>query len=306
MNNLKNYITFVNENLNTPTIPSEDELLDVLKSDFKDHAKPNSTFPVEVKDKSGKVIKVMTFHIDVDGELNIKNDVNENKFVKGLAALCLIGGTLTSCSDRVDIKPNDTKTQISSVKDQNIGVVDFLNTDGKNVTIDEITNDMAKVAPKPIKSDTNQYKQPTMKSNIKRVEIRPDSVVVNSNTPWIGYWKFTDECRSNNHQVMIWSQVGDNPLDGIIYSGYQVGADKSDWSQYQLIDGKGYFLSAYKISSFNYDKANKRITAYISAPDVDKGATTKIEIAYNGNEMYITNWGGGRAVRVGGMGNFKW
>lgn len=253
--------------------------------------------------KSGKT---KTVTMEKNGSFKVINEINLSKTVAGIALTCSLISGMMSCTVDKDVRPNNTKTEIPSGKEQNAEPVDFLNVKGKDVSMDNITSGLAKWTPKPIKGDTNQYKQPTMKSNVKRIEVRPDSVVVNSNTPWIGYWKFTDECRVNNHQVMIWSQVGDDPLDGIIYSGYQVGPDKADWSHYQLIGGKGYFLSAYKISSFDYDKSTNHATVYMSAPDVDKGATQKLEIDFNGNQMNIINWGAGRAVRVGDMSGFKW
>jgi hypothetical protein len=258
---------------------------------------------VELKDPTGKT-KIVS--VNSDGNVTT-NEGLKDKLIIGATCFTLASG-LISCTKPKDsnLRPNDTKIEMTSGEEQNAEPVDFLNVDGETVTMDNITSGLAKWTPKPIKGDTNQYKQPTMKPNVRRIEVRPDSVVANNNTPWIGYWKFTDECRSNNQQVMIWSQVGDNPLDGIIYSGYQVGPEYADWSHYQLIGGKGYFLSAYKISSFNYDKTNNRVTVYMSAPDVDKGATRKLEIDFNGNQMNIINWGGGRAVRVGGMGDFKW
>ena len=258
---------------------------------------------VEIQEPAGDT-KIVT--VNSDGNISMNEASVKDTLIKAICVVSVLGAVSCSKPSNSDIRPNNTQTEMPSGNEQNAEPVDFLNVKGKTVSMDNITSGLAKWTPKPIKGDTNQYKQPTMKSNVKRIEVRPDSVVVNSNTPWIGYWKFTDECRTNNHQVMIWSQVGDNPLDGIIYSGYQVGDDKADWSHYQLIGGKGYFLSAYKISSFNYDKSTNRATVYMSSTEVDKGATQKLEIDFDGNGMNIINWGGGRAVRVGGMGDFKW
>ena len=285
--------------LKEASIP-ENKLMTALK---KAGIKVTDDMNVELKGPTGKT-KIVT--VNSDGKVTMDEGIKDKLVI---AATCLVlASGLVSCTKPKDseLRPNNTQTEMPSGNEQNAEPVDFLNVKGKDVTMDNIESGLAKWTPKPIKGDTNKYKQPTMKSNVKRVEVRPDSVVVNSNTPWIGYWQFTGECRDNNQQVMIWSQVGDNPLDGIIYSGYQVGPDKADWSHYQLIGGKGYFLSAYKISSFNYDKANNHATVYMSAPDVDKGATQKLEIDFDGDGMNIINWGSGRAVRVGGMGSFKW
>jgi len=260
---------------------------------------------VELKGPTGKT-KVVT--VNSNGNVTMNEAGIQDKLV--IAATCFILATgLVSCTkpNDSDIKPNNTQTELPSGDEENTESVDFLNTAGKTVTINNILG-LGKYTPKPktSKTDTTQYKQMIMKPGIKYVEVRPDSVITNSNTPWIGYWKFTDKCRSDNHQVMIWSQVGDNPLDGIIYSGYQVGIEFSSWKAYSLIGGKGYFLSANKIKSFNYDKAKSHITVTMSAPDVDQGAIRTLEIDYNGKSMNITNWGSGNAVQVGGMSGFKW
>jgi hypothetical protein len=279
---------------------SKNDLIDALQ---KAGIEVTDDMKVEIQEPAGNT-KVVT--VNSDGNISMNEASVKDTLIKAICVVSVLGAVSCSKPSNSDIRPNNTQTEMPSGNEQNAEPVDFLNVEGKTVSMDNITSGLAKWTPKPIKGDTNQYKQPTMKSNVKRIEVRPDSVVVNSNTPWIGYWKFTGECRVNNNQVMIWSQVGDNPLDGIIYNGYQVGPDKADWSQYQLIEGKGYFLSAYKISSFNYDKSTNRATVYMSAPDVDKGATQKLEVEFNGNEMNIINWGAGRAVRVGGMSDFKW
>ena len=99
MKTVKSYSDYFKRN--ESNIPSEDELLSMLRKNFTNYTKPNSTFPVEVKGKDGKVLKVLDCHINDDGKLEIanKDEVSESsKFTKGLAALCLIGGTLTSCT----------------------------------------------------------------------------------------------------------------------------------------------------------------------------------------------------------------
>ena len=259
---------------------------------------------VELKGPTGKT-KIVT--VNPDGKVTMDEGIKDKLVI---AATCLVlASGLVSCTkpDNSDLRPNNAQTEMPS-GEENAAPVDFLNTTGKTVTMNSILAGLGKYTPKPktTKGDTTQYKQMIMKPNIKNVEVNPDSVITNSNTPWIGYWKFTDPCRINNHQVMIWSQVGDNPLDGIIYSGYQVGPEFSSWKAYSLIDGKGYFLSTNKIKSFNYDKAKSHITVTMSAPDVDQGAIRTLEIDYNGKSMNITNWGSGNAVQVSGMSGFKW
>lgn len=259
---------------------------------------------VELEGPTGKT-KIVT--VNPDGKVTMDEGIKDKLVI---AATCLVlASGLVSCTkpDNSDLRPNNAQTEMPS-GEENAAPVDFLNTTGKTVTINNILAGLGKYTPKPktTKGDTTQYKQMVMKPNIKNVEVKPDSVITNSNTPWIGYWKFTDKCRSDNHQVMIWSQVGDNPLDGIIYSGYQVGPEFSSWKAYSLIDGKGYFLSTNKIKSFNYDKAKSHITVTMSAPDVDQGAIRTLEIDYNGKSMNITNWGSGNAVQVSGMSGFKW
>ena len=259
---------------------------------------------VELKGPTGKT-KIVT--VNPDGKVTMDEGIKDKLVI---AATCLVlASGLVSCTkpNDSDLRPNNAQTEMPS-GEENAAPVDFLNTTGKTVTINNILAGLGKYTPKPktTKGDTTQYKQMVMKPNIKNVEVKPDSVITNSNTPWIGYWKFTDKCRSDNHQVMIWSQVGDNPLDGIIYSGYQVGPEFSSWKAYSLIVGKGYFLSTNKIKSFNYDKAKSHITVTMSAPDVDQGAIRTLEIDYNGKSMNITNWGSGNAVQVSGMSGFKW
>jgi hypothetical protein len=291
----------------------EDDILAQLRKSMKPYITGNKG-PVDVKiiDKrkghNGEE-KTITMGQDEKGNVKVMDEGLKDKLMVGIVCTILASG-LVSCTkpNDSDLRPNNAQTEIPSGEEENVAPVDFLNTAGKTVTVDNIITGLGKYTPKPktTKGDTTQYKQMVMKPNIKNVEVKPDSVITNSNTPWIGYWKFTDKCRSDNHQVMIWSQVGDNPLDGIIYSGYQVGPEFSSWKAYSLIDGKGYFLSTNKIKSFNYDKAKSHITVTMSAPDVDQGAIRTLEIDYNGKSMNITNWGSGNAVQVSGMSGFKW
>lgn len=80
-------------------IPSNEELVKMLRKNFANYTKPGSSFPVEVKDNKGKVIKTLEFTFDDKGELQIEDDskLSENKFAKALVGLCLVGGMLTSC-----------------------------------------------------------------------------------------------------------------------------------------------------------------------------------------------------------------
>jgi hypothetical protein len=78
-------------------IPSKQEILRSIEKNFPEYSKPGSVFPVDVKDSTGKLIQTLEFKFDENGELQINDGVYENKFTKGLATLCLIGGMLTSC-----------------------------------------------------------------------------------------------------------------------------------------------------------------------------------------------------------------
>ena len=91
---------------------STDDILKMLRKNFKSYTQPNTEFPLEIKDKDGKVIKTVKMKVDGDGELKVDSMNEANKFVKTLAGLCLIGGMLTSCSKpttgfqyNVDVKP---------------------------------------------------------------------------------------------------------------------------------------------------------------------------------------------------------
>jgi hypothetical protein len=243
--------------------------------------------------------KIVT--INSDGGISMNEASVKDTLIKAICVVSVLGAISCSKPSNSDIGPNNTKTEIPSTKVQNNNIdifsTNFIEHPQKYSSVEEITNS-AKVAGN---DGRTQYKKQTIRNNIQRIEVKPDSVIISSNTPWIGYWKFTDECRSNNHQVMIWSQIGNNPLDGVIYSGYQVGSDKSDWLSYQLIGGKGYLLSKYKINSFNYDKSKSHITVRISSPDVDNGKESILEVDYNGKYMNISNWGGGNATQVGSI-----
>lgn len=78
-------------------IPEEDELIHMIKTEFPEYYKPGSSFPIEIKDSKGETTQIINVEIDDAGKLTIKKDLEEGKLAKGLAALCLIGGMLTSC-----------------------------------------------------------------------------------------------------------------------------------------------------------------------------------------------------------------
>lgn len=77
-----------------------DTLIKMLKKNFPSHAKPNVKFPLEIKDNEGNIKKTVEIVIDKQGDLTVNDDakITENKVAKSLAALCLVGGMLTSCS----------------------------------------------------------------------------------------------------------------------------------------------------------------------------------------------------------------
>ena len=102
MKHIKSYRIFEEEKSTQVSIPPKDEIIKMLRRNFANYTKPESTFPVEVKNKKGETIKTLEFHFDRDGELHMKENLSEGKFTKGLAALCLIGGMLTSC-DKGDL-----------------------------------------------------------------------------------------------------------------------------------------------------------------------------------------------------------
>jgi hypothetical protein len=98
MKYIKSYNLFESDNKSTQvSVPTKYEMLKMLRKNFANYTNPGSTFPVEVKNKEGKTLKTLEFHFDKDGELHFKENISESKFTKGLAALCLIGGMLTSC-----------------------------------------------------------------------------------------------------------------------------------------------------------------------------------------------------------------
>lgn len=88
---------------------------------FPEYNKINTVFPVNILNKDNEVIDTKYFKVDSNGNLlQQESNTNENAFTKSLAALCLIGGTLTSCS-KADVKPNDTvKNNTEVVTDNNM------------------------------------------------------------------------------------------------------------------------------------------------------------------------------------------
>lgn len=207
-----------------------------------------------------------------------------------IAATCLIlSSGMISCTKEDSLEPNKIENSLEAN-------VDFLNTQGLNVPFEVIAKTMF-----PQKMKYTKYRdRPTPTLSMGKI----DSVVVNPNTPWIGYWKFTDDCRTNNKQVMIWVQPDDDPMSGTIYFGYQKDNNYNYGSI--TIQGHKYTLSAYSIKAFKYDAKTARATVSISCPEVDRGKIFTLEIDYSGKTMRITNWGGGNAIQVNGWGGFKW
>ena len=260
---------------------------------------------VELEGPTGKT-KIVT--VNPDGKVTMDEGIKDKLVI---AATCLVlASGLVSCTkpDNSDLRPNDTKTEMPS-GEENVAPVDFLNTTGKTVTINNILAGLGKYTPKPktTKGDTVQYKQQTMKPGVK-MELA-DSAVARNDAPWVGYWKFTDQCRINNQQVMIWTQPGDDIKEGIIYSGYQLPDTNTIFSArtYKILaDGKKYIISAYTISSIYYDEAKAHMTVTMSSPESDSGKPRILEIDYSGNNMRITSWTSGNAIRVNGLSGFKW
>jgi hypothetical protein len=240
-------------------------------------------------------------------------------------ALCIISSLgVASCSkvSSDDIEPSKIeKTVDSSKMEKNDESVDFLNTKGKDVALDNIITGLGKFNPKPksAKSDTVQYKQMTLKPNVK-MEL-PDSAVARNDAPWIGYWKFTDKCRADNQQVMIWAQSEDDPWMSNIYIGYQLPDNDNTYSSaiYKVLaDGKKYILSKYSVKYWDWQPNFKnsdpsedfggRLTVVVSSPEVDSGENRPLQIDFidGGKQLKISSWGAGHATRVKGLSDFKW
>lgn len=260
---------------------------------------------VELKGPTGKT-KIVT--VNSDGKVTMDEGIKDKLVI---AATCLVlASGLVSCTkpNDSDLRPNNAQTEMPS-GEENAAPVDFLNTTGKTVTMNSVLAGLGKYTPKPktTKGDTTQYKQMIMKPGVK-MELA-DSAVARNDAPWIGYWKFTDQCRINNQQVMIWTQPGDDIKEGIIYSGYQLPDTNTIFSArtYKILaDGKKYIISAYTISSIYYDEAKAHMTVTMSSPESDSGKPHILEIDYSGNNMRITSWTSGNAIRVNGLSGFKW
>ena len=260
---------------------------------------------VELKGPTGKT-KIVT--VNSDGKVTMDEGIKDS-LIKAVCFVSLLGAVACNRPDDSDLRPNDTQTELPSGDEENVAPVDFLNTSGKTVTINNILAGLGKYTPKPktTKGDTVQYKQQTMKPGVK-MELA-DSAVARNDAPWVGYWKFTDPCRTNNQQVMIWTQTGDDMKKGIIYSGYQLPDTNTIFSArtYKILaDGKKYIISAYTISSIYYDEAKAHMTVTMSSPESDSGKPRILEIDYSGNNMRITSWTSGNAIRVNGLSGFKW
>ena len=48
------------------------------------------------------------------------------------------------------------------------------------------------------------------------------------------------------------------------------------------------------------------MTVTMSSPESDSGKPRILEIDYSGNNMRITSWTSGNAIRVNGLSGFKW
>ena len=313
----------------------EDDILAQLRKSMKPYITGNKG-PVNVKiiDKrkghNGEE-KTITMGQDEKGNIKVMNEAGiQDKLV--IAATCFILATgLVSCTkpNDSDLRPNDTQTELPSGDEENIAPVDFLNTAGKTVTLDNVVTGLGKYIPKSKfkKGDTAQYKQMTLKPDIKMglpdsVNI-PDSITPRSDAPWVGFWKFTDKCRVDVQQVMIWTQVGNDIKEGgRIYLGYQLPDDDKTYSSaiYKVLaDGKKYIISEYRIKYDDWIKDYKnsdpsenlsggRLTVVISSPEVDSGANRPLQIDFieGGDQLKITSWSGGHATRVKDLSGFKW
>lgn len=273
---------------------------------------------VELKGPTGKT-KIVT--VNPDGKVTMDEGIKDKLVI---AATCLVlASGLVSCTkpDNSDLRPNNAQTEMPSGDEENVAPVDFLNTSGKTVTINSVLAGLGKFIPKPksAKSDTVQYKQMTLKPNVKMQ--LPDSAVSRNDAPWIGYWKFTDKCRSDNQQVMIWAQSGDDPWASSIYIGYQLPDNDNTYSSavYKVLaDGKRYIISKYSVKYWNWQPNYKnadpseafggRLTVVISSPEVDSGANRPLDIDFidGGKQLKISSWGAGHATRVNGLSDFKW
>lgn len=290
------------------------KIIDYRDSDEGDH----KTLSVDLSDDNDEYSEEMT------------EDFNSKLRTYALCIISSLGVASCSKVSSDDIEPSKIeKTVDSSKMEKNDESVDFLNTKGKDITLDNIITGLGKFIPKPKfkKGDTAQYKQQTMKPGVTlglpdSVNI-PDSITPRIEAPWIGYWKFTDKCRSDNQQVMIWTQVGDDIKEGgRIYLGYQLPDNDKTYSSavYKVLaDGKKYIISEYRIKYDDWIKDYKnsdpsenlsggRLTVVISSPEVDSGANRPLQIDFieGGDQLKITSWGAGHATRVKDLSGFKW
>jgi hypothetical protein len=317
---------FTNTKLNKQSSLKETSISDntLMKALKKAGIEVTDDMNVELKGPTGKT-KIVT--VNPDGKVTMDEGIKDKLVI---AATCLVlASGLVSCTkpNDSDLRPNNAQTELPAGDEENVAPVDFLNTSGKTVTINNILAGLGKYIPKPKfkKGDTAQYKQQTMKPDIKMglpdsVNI-PDSTTGRSDAPWVGYWKFTDPCRTNNQQVMIWTQVGNDKTKGIIYSGYQLPDTNTVYSSavYKVLaDGKKYIISAYTVKYWDWNPHYKnndpsapssgRATLVISSPEVDGGADRPLAIDFidGGKKLKVASWGGGNATKVNGLSDFKW
>jgi|LakMenE01Jun11ns_1017448.scaffolds.fasta_scaffold9922334_2 hypothetical protein len=213
-----------------------------------------------------------------------------------IAATCLIlSSGMISCTKEDSLEPNKIENSLEAN-------VDIFNTQGLNVPLEVIAKSMF---PQKIKYAKDRDRQtPTLSMG------KIDSAINNQNEPWCGYWKFTDPCRYNNGQVLIWTNPTDSEPYGAIWSGYQTvnPSVDSSWGDFFILKGKKYLIWKNTIHSFKYDKVKAHVSITMSNPTMDRGKIFPLEIDYSGKTMRITNWQAGNAVEVGGFGgfDFKW
>ena len=246
---------------------------------------PKTDGPINITFKNKETGKSKTVTLTPNGSIEELNESLSSKIV-GLALLCTLAAGTMSCTKIKDSGPNNTEMSSENTETATAWIQNV-----KQKTYQQIPDSLLKhVGP--------------------GTEALPDSVILNSKTPWVGYWKFTDACRVNNKQALIWSQKDDNPLNGIVYNVIQLGKN-SGWENsqgYKELGGVGYLVTAWSIKSFKYDAAKNTTTTTLSSPEVDSGKPLDMNIQFDGKgeNLNIFNWGGGNARRVGGLSDFKW
>jgi len=290
------------EDIETEDTLDNDPLRDTIIKSLKQQLGGGKEIYVRLVDnrpgKEGKsnIVKMVNGEvIDIDDDQ--PEPVSEGiKDTLKIGAICLIlASGMISCTKEDSLEPNKIENSLESN-------VDFLNTQGLNVPFEVIAKTMF---PQKMKYAKDRDRQtPTLSMG------KIDSAVNNQNEPWCGYWKFTDPCRYDNGQVLIWTNPTDSEPYGSIWSGYQTVTPRVDssWNGFHLLKGKKYLIDKYTIHSFKHDKVKAHVSITMSNPNTDRGKLFPLEIDYSGKTMRITNWGGGNAVEVGGFDgfDFKW